>query len=284
MNGRLLIIATTLFLTAASLRAAVLTVGDNGQFARIGEAIAAAGSGDVIRVNSGTYEENLVVDKSLTIEGVGRPVLRGTGSGSVVLLAADNCVFRGFRVEHSGSDLQQEDAGILLRSNGNTVEDNELNDVLFGIYLYNAARNQIRHNRIEGRREMESGERGAGLHLWNSAENTLEENEISFARDGMYIQSSPRNTIRRNRVSNLRYGVHYMSSDSNTFEDNIFSDNVAGGAIMYSQYITLRRNAFIHNRGFSSFGILLQDCRNCIAEDNLILNNATGSTHGWRRN
>jgi nitrous oxidase accessory protein len=92
----------------------------------------------------------------------------------------------------------------------------------------------------------------------------------------MYIQNSSGNTIRNNRVSNLRYGLHFMSSDNNSFEDNYFFDNVAGAAIMYSQNITLRRNAFVHNRGFSSFGILLQDCRSCLAEDNLILNNATG--------
>ena len=92
----------------------------------------------------------------------------------------------------------------------------------------------------------------------------------------MYIQNSANNTIRRNRVFNLRYGLHYMSSDDNLFEDNLFYDNVAGAAIMYSQNIELRRNAFVHNRGFSSFGILFQDCRRCVTEENLILNNGVG--------
>jgi nitrous oxidase accessory protein len=92
----------------------------------------------------------------------------------------------------------------------------------------------------------------------------------------MYIQSSSGNRIRRNRVSRLRYGLHYMSSDGNVFEDNVFSDNVAGAAIMYSNRIELRRNAFVRNRGFSSFGLLFQDCAENIAEDNLIADNATG--------
>jgi nitrous oxidase accessory protein len=67
-----------------------------------------------------------------------------------------------------------------------------------------------------------------------------------------------------------------MSSDDNKFEDNIFSHNIAGAAIMYSKRIELRRNAFIHNRGFSSFGILFQDCDDILAEDNFIVDNATG--------
>jgi nitrous oxidase accessory protein len=67
-----------------------------------------------------------------------------------------------------------------------------------------------------------------------------------------------------------------MSSDDNRFEDNLFSYNVAGAAIMYSKGIVFRRNAFVHNRGFSSFGILFQDCDQCLSEDNLVADNATG--------
>ena len=260
----------------SAARAEVLTVGQNGRFLSIASALAAARSGDSVRVENGIYTENLVLDRSVVLEGIGEPVIRGTGAGSIVTVTADGCVIRGFRFEKSGGDLQAEDAGILLKSSGNTVEDNELTDVLFGIYLYHSSGNAIRRNKVTGRTELESGERGAGLHLWNSPANLLEDNEISAARDGIYIQSSPNNTIRRNRVSNLRYGLHFMNSDDNRFDDNVFFDNIAGAAIMYSQRIELRRNAFVHNRGFSSFGILYQDCRECVAEENLILNNATG--------
>jgi nitrous oxidase accessory protein len=134
----------------------------------------------------------------------------------------------------------------------------------------------IRGNTVRGRRELEVGARGAGLHLWNSPDNTIEENTISDARDGMYIQTSPGNNIRRNRVFSVRYGLHYMNSDANKFEENIFSDNVAGAAIMYSRKIEFRHNAFLRNRGFSSFGILFQDCDESLAEENFIIDNATG--------
>ncbi len=67
-----------------------------------------------------------------------------------------------------------------------------------------------------------------------------------------------------------------MFSDRNVFEDNFFSNNVAGAAIMYSNHIEFRRNAFVHNRGFSSFGILFQACNELLAEENFIIDNATG--------
>jgi nitrous oxidase accessory protein len=239
-------------------------------------AINAAQPGDTIQVQAGTYNENLTLNKSLTLIGLNKPVVRGTGKGSTIIVTADNCTMQSFIIEHCGSDLQQEDSGLLLKSNRNRIADNELRDILYGIYLLKSEGNTIERNTIRGRAELEMGDRGAGLHLWNSANNTLTDNTITEARDGLYIQNSPGNLVARNRVTQTRYGLHYMSSDDNKFADNIFSDNIAGAAIMYSKRIELRRNAFINNRGFSSFGILFQDCDECITENNFIINNACG--------
>ena len=262
---------------ASEASAEIWSVGQSdAQFQSVQAAIAAAKPGDTIQVHSGTYVGDLALDKPVVLEGVGKPTLRGSGQGSVVTAVADGCTIKGFAIEHSGGDLQKEDSGILLKSNNNRVEQNELRDILFGVYLYHSQGNIIRRNVIRGRSELELGERGAGLHLWYSPDNLIEENTITEARDGMYIQSSNGNVIRRNRAFNLRYGLHYMFSDTNKFEDNLFSHNVAGAAIMYSRRIEFRRNAFIHNRGFSSFGILFQDCDECLAEENFIIDNATG--------
>jgi nitrous oxidase accessory protein len=45
---------------------------------------------------------------------------------------------------------------------------------------------------------------------------------------------------------------------------------------MYSERIVFRRNRFVHNRGFASVGLLLQQCDDVLAEDNLIADNARG--------
>ena len=257
-------------------QAATLYVGPAAQFQSIQQAINHAQSGDVVEVRGGPYNENLLIDKQVSLIGIDRPILHGNGSGSVVVITADSCIFRGLRVDHSGADLQTEDSGILLKSSNNLIEQNDLTDILYGIYFYRSHGNVIRGNTIRGRKELEAGERGAGLHLWDSPNNTIEDNTISVMRDGMYIQSCNGNKIRRNHVSNLRYGLHYMFSDRNVFEDNFFENNVAGAAIMYSNHIEFRGNAFIHNRGFSSFGILFQECNELVAENNFFIDNATG--------
>lgn len=270
---------SSLLLITAFVPATATTLvvgGGGGQFQSIQTAIDAASPGDTVQVRAGNYTGNLTVRKQITLEGVDRPKLRGEGVGSVVTVLADGCVIRGFIIEHSGGDLAREDSGILLKSSNNEIENNELRDILYGIYLYSSHGNTLRRNQIRGRPELEEGDRGAGLHLWNSPDNIIEDNTISEERDGMYIQSCNGNQIRRNRVSNLRYGLHYMFSDRNVFEDNFFSNNVAGAAIMYSNKIEFRRNAFVHNRGFSSFGILFQECNDLLAEDNFVVDNATG--------
>ncbi len=242
----------------------------------IQSAIHSSKAGDTIRVYPGAYSEDLTLDRQLTLEGIGKPLLHGSGKGSVITVTADGCAIRGFVIEHSGGELQQEHSGILLKSNHNIVEENELHDILFGIYCFASGNNIIRRNVIRGRPELEVGDRGAGLHLWTSPANRIEENEVSVTRDGLFIQNSNDNWIRHNRIHDLRYGVHYMFSDANHFEENVFSNSVAGAAIMYSRRIEFRRNVFLHNRGFSSFGILLQECVECVAEENFIMDNGTG--------
>ena len=251
-------------------------VSATGPTLSIQQAVSLAQPGDTIEVQPGSYTGNLVLNKPLTMVGVGWPVIRGEGQGSVITINGAGCTIRGFIVEHSGDMLVDEDSGILLKSSGNRLEQNQLRDVLFGIYLFASEHNQIIGNTIHGRPLPDLGERGSGIHIWNAGDNTIVGNTIIDARDGMYLQNAHDSTIRGNRVSDLRYGLHYMYSDDNVFEDNIFDHNVAGAAIMYSRNIQFRRNAFIHNRGFSSFGILFQGTDDCLAEDNVIADNEVG--------
>ena len=263
-------------LTATEARGKTLVVNPQGPITSVADAVAQAAAGDLIRIEAGLYAGNLILDKSLTLEGSGRAIIRGLGRGSVITVLAPGCTLRGLVIEHSGGQLIDEDSGILVKSHGNLIEKNDLRDVLFGIYLYQADDNTVRGNTIGGRSELGLGERGSGIHIWNSKRNLIADNVITQMRDGLYLQYASQSTIRGNRIFDLRYGLHYMNSDDNTFDENIFHHNVAGAAIMYSRRIRFRRNVFWRNRGFSSYGILFQDCEECWAEENFILDNATG--------
>ncbi|MEO8167399.1 MAG: nitrous oxide reductase family maturation protein NosD, partial [bacterium] len=238
--------------------------------------IDAAKSGDTLLVRQGMYEGNLLINKRLTLIGVGKPLLKGTGKNSVITITADSCVVQGFRIEHCGTMLSNEDAGVLMKGHHTLITGNDFRDILFGIYLYHSWYNVIENNTITGRRELEVGERGAGIHIWDSNYNEFSGNTITDARDGFYVQNASHSLIKDNEAYNVRYGLHYMYADTNVFLSNRFHDNVAGAAVMYSRNIKIRHNVFSHNRGFSSFGILFQDCHDMVIDSNVIADNVVG--------
>ena len=238
--------------------------------------IDAAGPGDTVFVPPGTFDGDLTLPKRLALIGSAGSVLRGSGNGTCLTITADSCVVRDLVVERSGRDLTREDAAILLKSSHNILKRLTIRDALFGIYLLSSHGNLIEDNSISEIHGLDLGQRGNGIHVWNSHENTFLGNAITGTRDGLYFLYANRTRAERNSASQLRYGLHYMYSDSNEFVGNVFVDNLAGAAIMYSTDIRFRHNLFVQNRGFSSYGILFQDCHNVLADSNIIADNVVG--------
>ena len=201
-----------------------LKVSPEGPYTSISLAIASANNGDTIEVKGGTYNEHIIVDKSLNLVGINEPTIDGGGKGTVVLIKTPEVSFRGFIVSGSGEGLSVEDAGIVLDSSQNSViENNRLNDVLFGIYLKNSSGTLIENNVIIGK-DLPIPVRGDGIRLWYSSNTKIQNNTITGARD-LVMWWSGDTLIKGNIVQNGRYGLHYMYSDNNVFEDNVFIDN-----------------------------------------------------------
>src|SRR5512138_3824357 len=237
----------------------------------------AAAPGARVEVPPGTYDGDLFLDRPVQLVGVGRPKLRGSGAGSVVRIRAPGVVVEGFDVDgREGGDLGRDSAGVHVAAPGATVRDCRIERALFGIYLRAADGARIEDNVVAGIRAKEPGEKGSGIHVWNTDGFLLEGNEVRDARDGIYIQSSPHGVVRRNVGRDLRYALHYMFSDDNVFEDNVFRDSDAGAVLMYSRGIAFRRNRLLHNRGFASVALLFKACDDTLAEDNVLADNARG--------
>ena len=237
----------------------------------------AARPGDTVEVLPGTYEGDLVLDRPIRLVGIGRPRLVGSGGGSVVRIRADDVSVAGFDIDgRAGGDLARDSSGVHVSGRRARVERCRIERTLFGVYLREAHGAVVEGCRIVGIRGKDAGEKGSGIHVWNTEGFRLTGNQIHDVRDGFYIQSSSKGYIGGNEARDLRYGLHYMFSDDNVFEDNLFENGAAGTAIMYSRRMTFRRNRFIRNRGFASVGLLFKTCDEVTAEDNLIADNARG--------
>jgi nitrous oxidase accessory protein len=253
--------------------------------------IDAAAPGATVEVPAGEYDGDLILDRPIQLIGKGRPRLVGSGAGSVVRVRADHVTIAGFDIDgRAGGSMADDAAGIHVAARGVVIRDCHITRSLFGIYLREADGAEVTDSTVDGNRNLEPGDQGSGIHLFNTQGFTLRNNRVHDSRDGFYLQNSAHGIVTHNVASDVRYGLHYMFSDDNVFEDNTFERSAAGAALMYSRRLVFRRNQFVHNRGFASVGLLMQGCDDVLAEDNLIDDNARGvfleGTHGdvFRRN
>lgn len=251
--------------------------GPDADFPLIAPAIAAATAGDTIRVRTGVYREDLLIDKTLAIVADGRPILFGTGLGSVVVITAPGSELRGFAIEQSGiGQSNAMDAAVQIQSDRNLIIDNRLRRVFYGIVVSDARGNRIADNEIEGLHDLPFGRRGDGIYLYRAPDSVVERNRISGERDGIYFQYASRGRALDNSVSDSRYGLHDMFSDDTVIARNRFENSAVGANIMNSRRITLDANRFGNNRGIPGVGVTLKDCDDSTVRNGTIAGNARG--------
>ncbi|MFN3981002.1 MAG: nitrous oxide reductase family maturation protein NosD [Caldilinea sp.] len=233
-----------------------------------------AEAGDTLIVPAGTWRAPIRIDKPLTLEGQAWPVIRGDGSGNVVEITAPNVTLRSFVVAGSGKSLDREDSGIRVSAPNAVIENNRIEDALFGIYLERAADSVVRGNTIHGM-DLPISRRGDGLKIFYSPNTLIEGNIMRDTRDAI-LWYSPYSVVRHNDFADGRYGLHLMQSDHHVIEENIFRNNSVGVYVMYGTGFELRRNLIASNRGPSGYGVGLKEASDALMEGNRIVGNRAG--------
>ncbi|MFM9995658.1 MAG: nitrous oxide reductase family maturation protein NosD [Phycisphaerales bacterium] len=240
----------------------------------IGTRIAAARTGDTIEVAAGVYREHIRIDKTVSLVARGVVILDGGGRGDIVEITAPGVTLRGFTIRNTGIDLDQENAAVRVVAPRVTLEDNVLEDILFGIDLREAPDSVVRRNTIGGKK-LDIARRGDGLRLWRSDRAIVERNVIHDGRDAI-VWYSAGVVVRDNRAHDCRYGLHLMFSDDVTITGNEFSNNSVGIYLMYSTGVVVKQNRLIRNRGPSGYGVGLKETDQFAVLENLIVGNRAG--------
>jgi nitrous oxidase accessory protein len=238
--------------------------------------IDAAPRGSTLVVDAGVHQGPIVVRGPLTLIAQPGAIIDGGGIGSVVTIAGDEVVFRGFTVRNSGRQVTEEAAGIKVSGNRHHIESNDVHDVYFGIHIGAGGHSIVQDNRIVPG-EHHGARPGHGITAWHIHDTQLLRNHVSDARDGIYLAFTERVVVAGNTVTKCRYGLHSMYSQDARFEDNDATANLLGAALMMSDRLVLRGNRIRQHRdGAAAYGILLKDIGDLVAEDNQVLSNRIG--------
>lgn len=258
--------------------AKTIRVGKGRSVTSIHEAIIAAIDRDIILVDAGIYhEQNLIINKSIALIGIGFPILDGDHKYEIISIKAKGVIVDGFKVIHSGVSSIEDFAGIKICNVSNViVRNNILEDTFFGIYSQYGTNCTIENNHITAYSKQEQ-QSGNGIHCWKSDSLKIIGNTISGHRDGIYFEFVTHSVIWRNKsFKNIRYGLHFMFSNNDSYIDNVFKSNGAGVAVMFSNQVKMFGNYFEENWGDAAYGLLLKEIADSYIGNNHFSKNTVG--------
>ena len=153
----------------------------------------------------------------------------------------------------------------LIRSNDNTISQNDCSFNYDGISLYNSPNNIISQNNCSFD--------DYGIYLEDTFNSTISQNYCSFNEDtGIYLSDSQNSTIAENNCSfNDSDGTYLSGSSNSSITQNDFTFNNEGGIyVSGSSNSTITQNSFTFN---SEIGIYLTSSSNNTISNNTILSN-----------
>ncbi|RLF45821.1 MAG: hypothetical protein DRN29_06020, partial [Thermoplasmata archaeon] len=234
----------------------------NHTWNKIQDAIDNATDGALIYVRKGTYNEDVVVDKSLKILAENATLI---GKNFSFHLIADDIIIQNFIIMQSkkgiiidGDDtvviecnLKENEMGIIINGNGSYIE-NVISKADNASLLINGSHNIIKGNfqgnifgcKLYGNENQIKNSTFSGLYaIYLSGEhNIIENNIISDSIYGMYILQE--NEIEDNRIERCSFGmqiVHQITIGYNEFIENTY-------AIKSSVPFSLENAKFIDNQ------------------------------------
>lgn len=218
--------------------------------------------GGTVNVAAGTYEENIIIDKSLTLQGEGSSsTIISPSSGMAVRITADNVKLNDFSITRTSSPTQLTDLGILLDSADYCeITNSKIYGNSVGVELLDAGNNIISSSTIDSNM--------VGIYFEGTTDG------INIESGQPYYSLSINNQITNNTISNSvkaddnsGFGIYFDAEcNNNNIEDNNIINNENGGVYLWK----VKNNSIKNNliSGNASYGIHFFG-----SDDNIILDN-----------
>jgi parallel beta-helix repeat protein len=231
----------------------------SADFHTIQDAITASIAGDIIVVNSGTYSENVVISKPISLKGVTsgqRPVIVGDQTVGVVKITANGVQFSGFSVTNGGYGDSYGDGmlggGIELFgvSDCNVTNNLVYDNLACGISLVNANYNTVANNTCASN--------WIGIRLWSWSPlttnyNVIRNNTCSFnLRNGISLWSYVYNTatVNYNNITDNVVNANSILADYGGIDIGKSRGNFLSGNIIFSNAVAVYLNSVFDSKFF----------------------------------
>ncbi|MFC7228629.1 right-handed parallel beta-helix repeat-containing protein [Salinirubellus salinus] len=217
-----------------------------------------------VLVPDGTYDETLVIDRSVTLAGEGDVVLNGDGNGSVVTVTAPDVGIRNVSIRGVGTldrgaqelpgkatnteydwltvSYAGADAGITAHlADRVSIVDVDIETPANGIILRESPGAVVRNADVTVEARGTAGY--AGVMLFRSP-GVVESSTLTAGRDSVYLYRAAGAVVRENAISDDVLGVHLMHTDGALLADNRIEDVEDTGIYVMTGP---ERNAFVGN-------------------------------------
>ena len=214
----------------------------------ISAAIGNATQGASIIVKKGTYYENPIINKTLSIVGENpdNTVVLGSGyvdrgARAVFTVAAENVMISGLTIKslnYSRATLYA--SGIIVNGNHCTITENNIVGTYFGVFCSTQSYTKISRNNITG--ALKDGIRFCGGSL-----NTISENSIVESLSSSIVIDGYSNEVLRNNIMNNGRGIGIGSSYSLIYGNSIVG-NVESGFYFMASHCIISANEIANNK------------------------------------
>jgi parallel beta-helix repeat protein len=220
-----------------------------------------------VTVYDGTYRENVVIKKEITLTAAPSPVIDGMG-GWGFTVQANNTVVQGMTVVNTSHGI----AVLGAQSeplHANTITGNRILNTsgvnTRGVLLEHATACNISGNTIDNCS-------GHGIRLMQSDNNTIYDNNINNTGYGIVVHWSTGNILVGSTYTNSTYaGVYLYYATGNTVRENEAYDNQYGVQILQeSMNNEVISNILVHNQ----YGIDMRLSTHNTFYDNEVKNNS----------
>jgi parallel beta-helix repeat protein len=197
-------------------------------------AINAANQSDTIFVYQGTYNEQISINKTITLLAENQnTTIDADNNGPAVNITAPGARLQGFTIRNgtiginilsSGNAIQgnvaiSDGTGMMITGTSDTfIANNTFTECTYGASFIQSSYDHMIGNRV--------GENNVGIYIENSTYTTIENIKIINNTNGIVIENSQNGKIVRNKILYNQNGMSITNSTSNLILRNNFDNTI----------------------------------------------------------